>query len=706
LRSLGVAPTAIPDGLEERARLYRARLSGRHVLVVLDNAVDEAQVRPLLPGDAGCAVLVTSRNRLLGLEGAKTVDLDVLEPHEAIELISKVVGARRVTAEPQAAEELAHLCGYLPLAVRIAGARLAAKPHWTLAVYVARLRDECKRLEELRAGDLEVRASFVLSYQALSENEQHAFRLLGLLDMPSFQVWVSAALLGCALQIAEDLVERLVDVQLFEAAGQDATGRLRYRLHDLLRVFARECLREEEPAAVQQVALERTLAIYLRLAEQAGAHLGRDDHWIGRDTTWHQSPANEFGLAVLIEQDTIVWFKAEQESLVAAVTQAHSAGLWKLTWELADSLSVLFESRAQWSAWEHVTALALDATHKAADRRAEAHTLRSRGNVHRYRGRRDESMADFDRCLVLFAELGDQRGTAYTLLNAGVTHRYRAQFDDALSNFGRCLPLFEKLRDELGEAATRRNIGVIYRRRGQLDKAMVCLTQVLSVFQRCSAPLPAALTLIHLSIIHRDLGRLDDAMACTQLSLAVSRELGNRPLEALALQGLAEVYQSFGRLDDASESLNDCLLIVRELGDRHGEARALKTLGDLYRDQNRLEEAMHYFDQCLPVFREFGDRIGEADALLGLAMLYQALGRGNDAMNCFDKAMDCFKQSLFVFRQLRLPLEEARTLKSIGTLLASRGDHPAAEAAWRQALIIFRDLKVPEAAQVQAWLRP
>jgi hypothetical protein len=339
LRTLGVQPMAIPDRLEARARLYRARLSDRRVLVVLDNAADETQVRPLLPGSAGCAVLVTSRRRLAGLEGATTVDLDVMDPDQAIELLGRVAGPQRVAAEPEAAAELARLCSYLPLAVRIAGARLAAKPHWRLAGYAARLQDERRRLSELRVGDLEVRASFMLSYQALSPDERHAFRLLGTLNGPDFAAWVAAALLDCGLQTAEDLIERLVDAQLVEATPEDPTGAIRYRFHDLLRVFARERLREEEPATAQQAALERALVTYLALAQRASAYLGRDDHRIGPNIHGHPKPVhpkpvNDSGLAAVVERDPLAWFKAEQENLIAAVEHAYDTGLWELTWEL------------------------------------------------------------------------------------------------------------------------------------------------------------------------------------------------------------------------------------------------------------------------------------------------------------------------------------------------------------------------------------
>jgi DNA-binding SARP family transcriptional activator/Cdc6-like AAA superfamily ATPase len=701
LRTLGVQPMAIPDRLEARARLYRARLSDRRVLVVLDNAADEAQVRPLLPGSAGCAVVVTSRRRLAGLEGATTVDLDVMDPDQAIELLGKVAGPQRVAAEPEAAAELVHLCGYLPLAVRIAGARLAAKPHWRLAGYAARLQDERRRLGELRVGDLEVRASFMLSDQALSPDERHAFRLLGTLNGPDFAAWVAAALLDCGLQAAEDLIERLVDARLVEATPEDPTGCIRYRFHDLLRVFARERLREEEPVTAQQAALERAFAAYLALAQRASACLGRDDHRIDPNIHSHLKPVNDSGLAAMVERDPLAWFRAEQENLIAAVGQVYGAGLWELTWELAGSLSAFLEYRTLWSALEYINGLALDATRKAANRQAEAYILRRIGIIYRFyreEGRGKESMACFERGLALFAEFGDQRGTAYALLGRGATYRSRGHFDDALVDFDRCLSLFRELKEELGEAAALREIGVIAFHRGRFDDATACLTQALTVFQRCGAHLPVALTLGHLGLVYRDRGRFDDAIASTEQSLAVLRELGYRLGEALALRSLGEIYRRLGRLDEALDRLGDCLSIFRELGDRSGEAWTLRSLGDLYRDQGRLDEALNCFDRCLPVFRELGARRAEADALHSLGELYQALGRREDAMSSFD-------QSLIVFRELGLPLKEARTLMSIGTLLAAHGDQTAAHAAWHQAWIIFRDLGVPEAAQVQAYLQ-
>jgi hypothetical protein len=220
LTAMGVDGGAVPEVPDERASLYRSRLADRQVLVVLDNAVDEAQVRPLLPGSPGCAVIVTSRAPL-GVIPAHLTVLDVLTPGQAIELLEAIIGQDRVAAEPTAAAAIVELCGRLPLALRIAGARLATKPHWRLARLADRLGDERNRLDELRAGDLEVRTSFMLSYQGRSDDERRLFRLLGLLHSPDFTAWMAAALLDAPVVVAEDLLERLVEVQLLQAAGDD-----------------------------------------------------------------------------------------------------------------------------------------------------------------------------------------------------------------------------------------------------------------------------------------------------------------------------------------------------------------------------------------------------------------------------------------------------------------------------------------------------
>jgi transcriptional regulator with XRE-family HTH domain/tetratricopeptide (TPR) repeat protein len=269
LRALGVEGQCLPEDTESRAGLYRSLLADRRVLVVLDNAADEAQVRPLLPAGTGNAVLVTSRARLAGLTLAEVIDLGVLRAGQAVELLGKIFGAGRVAAEPEAAAQIAALCGYLPLALRILGARLAAKPHWRIQRLADRLGAHHRRLDELTVGDLEVRASFALSYRGVGELERRAFRLLGLLEVPDIAPWMLSALLDVSAGEAEEIAERLADAQLLDVLGEDAAGQIRYRCHDLLRLFARERVAAEETPAARRAALERTLQIYFTRAHAA-----------------------------------------------------------------------------------------------------------------------------------------------------------------------------------------------------------------------------------------------------------------------------------------------------------------------------------------------------------------------------------------------------------------------------------------------------
>ncbi|HVV22457.1 MAG TPA: BTAD domain-containing putative transcriptional regulator, partial [Pseudonocardiaceae bacterium] len=244
LRALGVADSAVPDGVDERAALYRSVLADRRVLVVLDDARDVRQVRPLLPGSASCAVIVTSRSRLATLPATRRVDLDVLEPDEAVALLSRIAGAERVAAEHGAALALVCSCGLLPLAVRIVGARLAARSSWTVASMASRLACERDRLAELRADDLDVAACFRLGYDQLDPVAARAFRLLAVPDVPDIGLPAAAAALDLSEREAVAALERLVDLAMLESVGSD-----RYRYHDLLRLFARmEAERRDSPA--------------------------------------------------------------------------------------------------------------------------------------------------------------------------------------------------------------------------------------------------------------------------------------------------------------------------------------------------------------------------------------------------------------------------------------------------------------------------
>jgi tetratricopeptide (TPR) repeat protein len=608
LRALGVEGAAIAEGLEERVQQFRTRLADRRVLVVLDNAADEAQVRPLLPASQGCAALVTSRTQLSGLEAAHPLCLDVLVPDQAVQLLAKLAGSGRVAAEPQAAAAIVRLCGWLPLAVRIAGARLASRPQWRLALLNERLADEHGRLDELATGDLEVRASVALSYFGRGEVERRLFRLLGLLAPPSIPAWVAAALLDTGPMEAEGLLERLVDAQLVEAAGQDQTGQLRYRLHDLVRVYARERLALEEPEPAQQASLQRAVQAYLTLAERADALLVPSGlyRYSGDPAA---RPAAEHPAAAIVERDPSGWFEVERASLVAAVEHGCETGKGDLGWRLADTLTGFFQLHTHWDDWQQTHTLALAAARRAGDRDAEGCVLGGLGELHK--------------SLAAFRETGNRRRELQCLLNLGFIDHEQGRFDDAIARLGPCLVGFRELGARSWEAMALFCLGKVHLDQGRLDAAMACLDQSLTLVRAVADRSWEAAILRRLGLVRSAQGWPEAAVACLEQSLRLVRASGERPGEAYVLQSLGEVYRKQGRLDAATRSIQDSLALARVTGDRSAEAFALHT-------------------------RDLELRHWEARVLNSLGLLLDA--KGDPAA-----ARSAWQAALAMFRQLDMP---------------------------------------------------
>ncbi|HEY7488862.1 MAG TPA: BTAD domain-containing putative transcriptional regulator [Streptosporangiaceae bacterium] len=639
LRRLGIDGGAIPDDPEDRAESYRARLDGQRVLIVFDNVADERQVRPLLPGSATCAVIVTSRRHLTGLPGAVHIELDAFDPAQATELLGRVAGMERVAAEPAAGERIGALCDRLPLALRIAAARLAAKPHWSLDRLAHRLADEHRRLDELTHADLEVRGSIGLSHQGLSPPAQRAFRLLGLLDAPDFAVWAAAALMDVPVSEAEEQVEELIDARLLEVSGPDETGQARYRFHDLVRVYARERAAEKESEDDRRAALRRALSAWLALAE--GAEQGLANPYFaplyGDAPRWAYAGADAEIKAALLA-DPISWFEAEHAGVVAAVRQARRTGLPDLCWELASAMLPYFELRGDTVDWRRCCDDALTAARAAGDRRGEAAALINFAGLYFVQSRYDEGGRCFAEAAELCEEVGADYGLAGALCGVASAKRIHGALEESRTRWRRGLEIFSKLGDLRAEAYATEGLGL------------------------CDF----------------DQGRLESARTHFETMLRLHKAAGNGMGEAQALRRLAAVELETGRYAEALELFKQALPIFRDLGDRLGEAVVQMRMGECMVREGRHEQARRLLDQCMTIFREVGWRTCEGHVLRLLGEMLLADG---DAPG----AVIPLHESLRIFRDLEESLDLAETLRRLGEAYTAMGDGVAAEMARGEA---------------------
>ena len=675
LRELGVDGAEIPEGIDERARMYRAQLAGTRALVVLDDASDEAQVRPLLPGSPGCAVLVTSRSRLAALAGSHSVSLGALPADQAAALLTAIIGADRSAAEPDAVAEVARLCGYLPLALRIAGARLVSRPAWTVSWFASRLKG--RRLDLLRSGDLEIRASFALSYDSRDEAEQTAFRMAGLMAS-DFPAWALAAVLQTTAEEAEQLLEQLADAALADIVGVDASGLIRYRLHDLLRDFARELLdRAEDPECVRD-GLGRLVREYTGAAEFASAlvHPGAP-----------AGPPRQQALLAgdVVRGDAWGWLIAERATLVELVGQAHAASLWDHAWQLSEALPPLFEWRADWRSWERTHQLALDAAHRSADVTAEARTMRSLGTLYRELGRYDEAVSLLTRAADVFAECGDQHHRAAAMRTLGDTYGYQGRLADAIEAFTEALALSRAEGDTRSLAGALNGMADALRGLARWDESAAAFRDCIAIYQSLGDRMEEARAKVRYALVFRDQHLSGRSLPLLAEGLDVARQLGDRRWEARAMRQLAVVHRNDGDADTAITTLTGCLTVLGELEDRRGMAIALRNRGDAHRMTGSLDAAESDLAAALSAFESIGDRRWTARARASIGGLRRLQRRWADAKRHLDAALEGF-------RAIADRPGEARALREIGLLLRDQGDLEGSWQALDASRVAFEEL--------------
>ncbi len=652
LRALGITGSAIPDDVEERADLYRGHMANKRVLVVLDGLTNEEDVVPLLPAGSGCAVITTSRTPLSGLPGAQLVDIDVFDADWSLTMLTKIVGRDRVDAERDAAAELVTLCGGLALAIRIAGARLASRPHWRIDVLVGRLRNRVRRLDELSYRGLVLRTNIGQSYRALQQTARRLFRLFALSTTRDFPAWTAAALLDIDPWEANEIVEGLVDAQLLDTVQYPGES-LRYRFHDLIRVFAIERLHDEEPEAERVRAIERLLGAWLARARHAHRKEYGGDYTIlhGTAPLWDGARALE---DVDDMGDQIAWLESERRSLVSAVHMAADNGMSELCWDLALTSVSLFEVKGHFDDWRETAERALDATETAGDRRGRAATLYSLGAMHLFQVRLDDAERCFASALEYFEESGDEHGCALVLRHCATVNRMRNRTDAMRENYDAALEKMRAVGDLVGEAHI----------------------------------------LVSLAKMWIDDGAADTAGGMLGTAIERFRRVGYLRGEAQALNRSAELFLLTNQAEEAHQALNRVLRIVRDIGDRIGEAHALCRLGVVRQRTGRLDNAETTLQHALSLAEQVGQRMVAGMAHYALGEI--AVSRGQSAV-----AADHAEAARVGFSDLGSAIWHAKALILLSNVQRSQGASDLAHRDLNQAVELLSTVRSAEAARLR-----
>ncbi|MFI0942420.1 AfsR/SARP family transcriptional regulator [Streptomyces sp. NPDC021020] len=592
LRALGVPGASIPEGIQDRAALYRSTLDGKRLLIVLDNAGSLEQIRPLLPGRGPSRALFTSRDPFNGLAGAVAavrIELHGMSTTESLNLLAATIGDQRVAAEPAAARRLVDLCDRLPLALRIVATRLLSDHQWSLRRMVARMEDRRERLDVVSPGESGVRSSLWLSYRALSVQAARLYRQLSVLDVPDFPPWIGAPILGVPPGVSEELLHQLAGAQLLERCSVRGGG-TRFRIPELMRLFAQERCLAEDGVQEREQTLDRVLSAMLTLVYAAQEQL------YGKGEVAPHVPAHiqelPGGAVSELVSDPIEWFEGEREALGALVAQAARDGQEGRAWVLAIGSVPFFETRNYLEDWRRAADSALEGAQRA----------------------------------------GDTHGAGTMLRSLGTLAIYQRRYDEARERLLTALDLLEQTDDTQGRAIVRRNLAVCARFCGELAEAARYCEASLVLFRQAgdSSGLSHALGL--LAQIEIEQGNPERGVELSNQAIEVSYEAGSLRSRTQNLYRLAEALLSAGQSEQAERVCHDVVGLTRGQRDRLGEAHALCVLGEAQWRQNEPHKARASLLRALRAAEEVNDRFLQARITTNLACA-EALcgGTGADA---------------------------------------------------------------------------
>jgi DNA-binding SARP family transcriptional activator/tetratricopeptide (TPR) repeat protein len=644
LSATGVDPRDLPGDLAGRAALWRDRMAGQKALLVLDNAASSAQVAPLLPGAAGCLVLVTSRRHLGDLPDAVPVLLEALPPGQAAEMFLRLA-PRAVGSPDEAVAELTELAGFLPLAISLLARVYAGHPSWTLADLAAQTR--ASLLSRTAERD-SVSAAFEVSYRCLPPARQQFFRALGLHPGTTTDARAAAALAGVPLDEAAAHLDALHGEGMITE-----TGYRRYGMHDLIRRYARNHA-AAGPADDAERALERLLDYYQHAAARA-------ESLLSRQTRPGLPPAAPAGLPAAPDLDdegqALAWARAERATLLACFDHAAAAGQDARLTGLTAGLAGLLRRDGPWADAITRHAAAARAAQRLGDRAGQAGALGDLGAVRQLTGDYPAAAQALEQALRIYRDLGDRRGQANAVSELGVVRMGTGDYRAAAQALEQALDFYRDLGDRRGQAGALNNLGVVRLRTG-------------------------------------------DYLAAARVqkkALRICRDLGNRRGQANALICLGVVGQQTGDYPAAARALEQALAIYRDLGDRLGQANAFNYLGVVWQLTGDYRAAAQALEHALGISRDLGDRGGEAEALNGRGTVHRL--SGEPAL-----AEGCHQQALELARAIASSWDEGHALAGLGRCALAADHTTRAGALLRQALEIFQRIGAAEAPGLAAEL--
>jgi tetratricopeptide (TPR) repeat protein len=632
LRSMGVPAEQVPPSLAERASMYRDRLVGKRILVVLDNAASENQLIPLLPSAPGCALLTTSRNHLAGLEGAYHLHVSVFDRAAASELFTKIVGSDRLGAESASVGEIAEICGQLALAIRIAGARMATRPTWSATTLLRRLHDQ-QWTEEFRIGPLDMPAAFSLSYNQLNVVSQRVFRMLGLHPGVSFDVAAAAALGDVSWRLAGQILDELVEASLL---NEPVAGR--YQLHDLLRQYSREVTEATDSPEEQQSAFGRLVNDYLQRTASAARLLDPELRNVSP-----QVPVSAGQGSFASYAEALSWLEAEHSNLVAVLRAAATAGRDADVWRLTYLMYPYFFLRGSTDDWIGTHEIALAATRRLGEPLAEADILFGLGVACRRLGQYQKSLAYQQQALSSYRLAGDTAGQISTLTNLGIVYRRLGRYHEALEHQETALRLYAEVADRHGEAAALTNLGILHERLGHYQKSLDYHARALHLAREDKDRHAEAMTLTNIGIVHERLGEFVDALRYHHQALSLAHDIGDQHVEGHTMNNIGVVLHRMGSAGESIAHHSTAIDLLASTGSRGDECEALIDTGDSLRDHGEQEAALDHYRRARELTAQIGDPYLEARALAGHASV-TAVTDADASRRDQDKALQIFQE--------------------------------------------------------------